>query len=120
MGTLFLAITTSAPELVVAITALRMGAVDLAVADILGANMLNMATVMWIDLADGQGSVLAFVSSDHLIVASVAVLMSLLVLAGLRFRQRRKTLKVASWYVPFLIGLYVLGAYTLFKSGTGL
>ena len=120
VGSLFLAITTSAPELVVAITALRMGAVDLAVADILGANMLNMATVMWIDLADGQGSVLAFVSSDHLIVASVAVLMSLLVLAGLRFRQRRKTLKVASWYVPFLIGLYVLGAYTLFKSGTGL
>ena len=40
VGTLFLAITTSAPELVVAITALRMGAVDLAVADILGANML--------------------------------------------------------------------------------
>ena len=120
VGTLFLAITTSAPELVVAITALRMGALDLAVADVLGANMLNMAMIMWIDLADGQGSVLASVSSDHLIVASVAVLMSLVVLAGLRFRQRRKTFKVASWYVPVLIGLYVLGAYILFRSGTGL
>ena len=120
VGTLFLAITTSAPELVVAITAVRMGALDLAVADVLGANMLNMAMIMWIDLADGQGSVLASVSSDHLIVASVAVLMSLVVLAGLRFRQRRKTFKVASWYVPVLIGLYVLGAYILFRSGTGL
>lgn len=120
VGTLFLAITTSAPELVVAITALRMGALDLAVADVLGANMLNMAMIMWIDLADGQGFVLASVSPDHLIVASVAVLMSLLVLSGLRFRQRRKIFKVASWYVPVLIGLYVLGAYILFKSGTGL
>ena len=120
VGSLFLAITTSAPELVVAITALRMGAVDLAVADILGANMLNMAMVAPVDLAHGRGSILASVSIDNLIVASVAVMMSLVVIIGLRFRQRRKMFKVASWYAPVLIVLYILGSYFLFHTDIGL
>jgi len=120
VGTLFLAITTSAPELVVAITALRLGAVDLAVADLLGANMLNIAMIAPVDLAHGQGFVLSSVSSGHLIIASVAVMMSLLVIAGLRFRQRRKIFRVASWYAPVLIVLYICGAYALFNSGIGL
>jgi cation:H+ antiporter len=120
VGSLFLAITTSAPELVVAITALRMGAVDLAVADILGANMLDIAMIVPVDLAHGQGFVLSSVSSDNLIVASVAATMSLLVMAGLRFQRRRKVFRVVSWYTPFLIALYIFGAYALFNSQSGL
>lgn len=120
VGTLFLAVTTSAPELVVAVSALRMGAIDLAVADILGANMLDMAMIIPVDLAYGQGFILSAVSRSHLIIAIVAVTMSLLVIIGLRFRQRRKIFRVASWYTPALIALYILGAYALFKSGIGL
>ena len=120
VGTLFLAITTSAPELVVAISALRIGAIDLAVADILGANMLDMAIIAPIDLAYGRGSILSAVSRSHLIIAAVALTMSFLVIIGLRFPQKRKVFKVASWYTPALIALYVFGAYALFKSGIGL
>jgi len=120
VGTLFLAITTSAPELVVAVSALRLGAVDLAVADILGANMLDIVIIAPVDLAHGQGYILSSVSSGHLITASVAVMMSLLVIAGLRFRQNRKIFRVASWYAPVLIMLYILGAYVLFTSSAGL
>jgi cation:H+ antiporter len=120
IGSMFLAITTSAPELVVAITALRIGAVDLAVADIFGANMLDIAMIIPVDLAQGQGFVLSTVSSGNLIVASVAVTMTLLVIAGLRFRRRQKVFRVASWYTPLLIGLYVFDAYALFNSGAGL
>ena len=120
VGTLFLAITTSAPELVVAISALRMGAIDLAVANVLGANMLDMAMIVPIDLAYGRGFILSAVSGSHLIIAAVAVMMSLLVIIGLRFQQRRKNFRVASWYAPALIALYIVGAYTLFRSGIGL
>jgi len=120
VGSLFLAITTSAPELVVAITALRMGAVDLAVADILGANMLDIAIIAPVDLAQGQGFVLSSVSSGNLIVASVAVTMTILVIAGLKFRRKRKVFRVASWYTPLLIALYIIGAYALFNSSSGL
>ena len=120
IGSMFLAICTSAPELVVAITALRIGAVDLAVADILGANMLDIVMIVPVDLAQSQGFVLSSVSGNQLIVASVAVVMTLLVIAGLRFRRSRKLFRVASWYTPLLIALYIFGSYALFNSGTGL
>jgi len=120
VGSLFLAITTSAPELVVAIAALRLGAIDMAVADVLGANMLDIAIIFPVDLFYIKGVVLSSVSSGHLITAAVVVIMNLLVIAGLKFRQRRKTFVLISWYALALIGLYIFGAYALFTSGVGL
>ncbi len=114
VGSLFLAITTSAPELVVAITALRIGAVDMAVADVLGANMLDIAVIILVDVAYSRGFVLSSVSSSHLVTAAVVVVMNLVVIAGLKARQRRKTFIFISWYAVALIGLYVFGAYALF------
>jgi cation:H+ antiporter len=120
VGSLFLAITTSMPELVITITALRLGAIDMAVANILGANLLDITHIFAVDLFYFPGPVLSLVSSAHLITAMVVVVMSLLVIVGLRFRQRRKTFIVISWYALALIGLYILGVYALFISGTGL
>jgi len=120
VGTLFLAVTTSMPELVVTVAALRLGAIDMAVADILGANMLDMVVITWADLFYTQEPILATVSRAHLITAMVAVVMSLLVIAGLRFRQKGKTFIIISWYGPALIMLYIFGAYASFISGIGL
>jgi len=114
VGSLFLAITTSMPELVVAIAALRLGAIDMAVADILGANMLNMANTFTADLFYTPGSILSSVSSAHIITAGVVVMMNLLVIVALRFQQQRKTFSVISWYGLALIGLYIFGVYALF------
>jgi cation:H+ antiporter len=120
IGSLFLAITTSAPELVVATTALRIGAIDMAVADVLGANMLDVTVVLPVDLFYTKGSVLSSVLGSHLITAAVVVVMNLLVIAAIKLRQRRKTFIVISWYAVALIGLYIFGAYALFISSTGL
>ncbi len=119
VGSLFLAVATSMPELVVAITALRLGAIDMAVADILGANMLDMVVITWADTFYSRGLVLSSASSDHLTTAAVAIVMSLIVIVGLRFKQKRKTFFIISWYGPALIGLYLFGAYALFTSGIG-
>lgn len=123
VGSLFLAISTSVPELVVTIAALRLGAIDMAVADILGSNMFNIAIIFPVDLFYRQGPILSqprsLMSDAHLITAMVAAAMSLLVIVGLRFRQKRKTFFVISWYALALIGLYILGAYFLFTSGLG-
>ena len=119
VGSLFLAISTSAPELAVSIAALRIGAVDMAIADVLGSNMFNMALIFPVDIAYRQAPVLSSVSPEHLVTAVVAIVMSLLVIAGLRFRQKRKTLFVISWYGVALIGLYIFGAYALFIWGAG-
>jgi len=120
VGSLFLAIGTSLPELVVAVAALRLGAIDLAMADILGANMLDVAHIFAVDLFYTKGPVLSSASDAHLITATVVAVMSLLVIIGLRFRQERKTFIVTSWYTPALIGLYIFGVYALFTSGISL
>lgn len=120
VGSLFLAITTSMPELVVCVAALRLGAVDMAVANILGSNMLNLALVAPVDLFYTKGPILSLASISNLVTAAVVVVMNLIVIAGLRFRERRKILVVSSWYSPALVVLYMLAAYVLFTSGIGL
>ncbi len=119
VGSLFLAISTSAPELVVTFAALRLGALDMAVADLLGSNMFNMAIIFLTDIFYTRQAILSSASDVHTITAAAGILMSLLVIIGLRFRQKKKTGRFFSWYSPLLIILYLLGFYMLFASGIG-
>ncbi|MDD5509897.1 MAG: hypothetical protein PHI12_03670 [Dehalococcoidales bacterium] len=119
VGSLFLAITTSMPELVVTLAALRLGAVDMAVADVLGSNMFNLALITPVDLAYRRGPVLSSVLGAHLVTALLVIVMSLLVIIGIRFRQQRKTFSLVSWYSVALVGLYIFGIYRIFISGMG-
>jgi len=119
IGSIFLAIATSLPELVIAIAAFRMGAIDLAVADILGANMLDIAHLFTLDLCSAKGPLLSSVSGAHAITAVLVVAMTIAVTGGLRFHQRRKTFVFISWYGVVLLALYIYGAYALYTSGVG-
>jgi cation:H+ antiporter len=119
VGSLFLAISTSMPELVVTVAALRLGATDMAVADILGSNMFNVAIIFAAGLFYTKGSILSSVSNSHLITVAMTITASLLVIFGLRFRRQRKLFRFSSWYSPSLIVLYILGAYFLFRAGIG-
>lgn len=117
VGSLFLAATTSLPELVVCIVALRIGATDMAIANMLGSNMFNMGIVIvGDDLFYRSGSIFSAVSSDHVFTAAIAILMTLIVIAGLIFRTRRKTPLRMSWYSVVLIVIYLGGAYALFTA----
>ncbi|MFC2067558.1 sodium:calcium antiporter [Chloroflexota bacterium] len=115
VGSLFLAITTSMPELVITISALRLGAVDMAIANILGANMLDIAHIFAVDLFYSPGSVLSSVSHTHLITAILVIIMYLIITIGLTLRIKQKTFIKTSWYSLALLGLYIIGAYTLFS-----
>lgn len=117
VGTIFLAVTTSMPELVIAIAALRLGAIDMAVADVLGANMLDMVVIFWADIFYTEGAILSSASSDHFITAMLVVMMNLIIIAGLGSREANKSLVIMSWYTPALIALYIFGAYNMFFSG---
>jgi cation:H+ antiporter len=114
VGSLFIAITTSLPELVVTITAVRLGAIDMAIADILGANMINMANIFSADIFYSQGPVLFSVSSVHALTAAMAIAMTLVVIFGLRSKNQRKTFKFASWYSITLVVLYIAGSYAIY------
>ncbi len=118
VGSLFLAITTSLPELAVCFAALRIGAIDMAIADILGSNMFNMGIgIASYDIFYRHAPIFSAVSQSHVITATIVVLMSVIVIAGLIFRPKRKTPIGMSWYSVALLGIYIIGAYFLFTIG---
>jgi len=89
VGSLFLAVCTSAPEIVVSISALRLGALDMAVGNIIGSNLFNMGVIVFVDdLFFVEGPILSYVSTDHIFTALVAMLMSCVVIIGLIYRPR--------------------------------
>ena len=89
VGTLFLAICTSAPEITVSVTAARIGALDMAVGNMVGSNLFNMGVVIFVvDLFYSAGSVLRDVSAGHVLTALFAIMMSCIVIIGIIFRSR--------------------------------
>lgn len=113
-GTSFVALCTSLPELVVSVEALRAGAFDLAVGNLLGSNAFNMVLLAPLDLLH-PGPLLAAVSPDHALTAvAVVAVTAVAVLGQLYHVERRRTFLepdaalVASLVVATLAGLYLL------------
>lgn len=72
VGTFFIGMTTSLPELVVSVAALKTGAVEMAIANLFGGNMFNVFIVGVDDIFYAKGSLLADVSPNHAITALIA------------------------------------------------
>ena len=113
VGSLFLAFSTSLPEITVSFAAMRMGATDMAIANMIGSNLFNMTIIPIDDLLYLKGPVLAAVSESHLVTALAVMLMTLIFIAGLRFKPRR-FLRL-SWWNCTLITLFLAGAYFSFN-----
>ena len=56
VGNLFLALTTSLPEIAASLAAIRLGAIDLAIGNVLGSNLFNITLFFVYDLADGSAN----------------------------------------------------------------
>ena len=89
MGGIFIAIATSLPELVVAVTAIRLGALALAVGDIIGGNAFDTLFVAVADLFYRQGSIYLAVEIAEKVWLGAAMLMTSVLLVGLMYRERK-------------------------------
>lgn len=90
VGTTLVALTTSLPELVSTITAVRMGAFDLAIGNIFGSNAFNMILFIPLDLAF-QGSLFAVVARTHAVTSfAVIVTTSIAAMGQLYQVEKRK------------------------------
>ena len=95
IGTVFLAISTSLPELAISIASVRMGFIDMAVGNVLGSNMFNLLIVFVADTAMRGGNLLSHASSKHW--TSVGLILLLTLFAGLLLRTRsRRTATVTA------------------------
>jgi cation:H+ antiporter len=89
VGTFLTAISTSFPEFVSAIAAVRIGAVNLAVGDIIGGNAFDVLFLAASDFAYRDGSIYAAFSDQHLYTIALVILMSGVLLLGMLNRERR-------------------------------
>ena len=117
VGTLLVAMVTSLPELVVTLSALRLGAVDMAIANLLGSNLFNVLILAIDDVFYVRGPILGAVSPVHAVSAMSAILMSGVVVVALLTKPSGRVLRLASWASIALGGIYVLNAYVLFRYG---
>lgn len=73
IGTWLVGASTSLPELVTSLAAVRMRAYDLAVGNLFGSNAFNMAVWIVLDVAHGPGPFFAAISPVHALSGLVAV-----------------------------------------------
>ena len=95
VGNAFIALSTSLPELVVAVAAVRVGAADMAVGNIFGSNLFNMAILAIDDIAYTKGPLLAVAADDTLVPVIGAIGMTAIATAAITSRVRRKRLPLA-------------------------
>ena len=117
VGTLLVSAVTSTPEIVVTVSALRMGALDMAIANLLGSNLFNIIYLAVNDLLYTKGPLLANVESTHAITAFTSVMMSALVIVGLIFRPQQRAVFKLTWISLGLFLLYMLNTWIQFQYG---
>jgi cation:H+ antiporter len=117
VGTIFVAFATSLPELVVTIAAVRIGALDMAIANLLGSNLFDVAIIAVDDLFYLPGPILSHVSPVHAASALSAIVMNGAFIAGLVYRPTSRVFGTVGWASIFLLVAYVLNAYLLFVNG---
>lgn len=117
VGTLFVAAATSLPEAVVTIAALRIGALDMAVSNLLGSNLFNSLLVAVDDALYLKGPILAHVSPLHGLSALSAIMMTGVVIIGLIFRPHERLLRIMSWASLMIFSIYLLNSLLLYLRG---
>lgn len=107
VGNIFIAVSTSLPEVVVSIAAVRMGAVDLAIGNLFGSNVFNIFILALDDIFFLKGPLLSYASPNHIISALSAIAMTTIAIIGLTYRAEKKPLFLAWDSIGILLVYFV-------------
>lgn len=106
VGSLFVAMTTSLPEIVVSLAAVRIGAIDLGIGNVLGSNLFNLLILSLDDLFYRQGPLLLAADASHIVTVLAVVTMNALFLIGLTYKVMTKRF-VVTWDTGTMAVVYV-------------
>jgi cation:H+ antiporter len=117
VGTLLVGLTTSLPELAATVSAVRIGALDLAAGNVFGSVAFNLLVFVFLDIAYRGGPLMQAVSRDHVLtIFALTICLSLALMAMLsRARRRPGPVLVESVLV---VVAYALAAWLLARGGT--
>lgn len=117
VGAVLLAGATSLPELTTDLTAVRIGAADLAIGDLFGSSMANMLILSMIDLVPHRGRVLRRVALDHALAATLAISLNGLAAAFVLVRSDVEFLGMSPGSA-LLFAVYLVGARWVYQHMT--
>lgn len=113
VGVLFTAVATSFPELIVAISAVKRGALTLSVGNIIGGNSFDVLFIAFADIAYGKGSILHAITQNQVFIMALTILMSSILILGMLHREREGIGKIG-WESLTIIIIYFIGNGVLF------
>lgn len=112
IGSSLLAATTSLPELVASLAAVRLGAFDLAVGNLFGSNAFNMYILFFTDVAYRPAPLLSVVSPTHVYTAFLSILLMNIGIMGIIYRAEKRFLFIEPdstlMIVTYGLGLWML------------
>lgn len=112
-GTLFLAISTSLPEISVSVAAVKIGAIDLAVGNLLGSNLFNILILAIDDFFYTKGYLLKDASDVNILSCLATIIMTAIAIIGLTYRLETKRYWLA-WDALLIFGIYIVNAIALY------
>ena len=115
VGVVFTSVSTSLPELAVAVSAVRRGALNLALGDILGGNTFDVLFLSASDAAYRGGSIYHAVSDLQSIWIVLCIVMSAVLLLGLLRRQKRGIANIGIESGTIIV-IYVVAVLLLFAG----
>ena len=115
VGALFLGISTSLPEITATITLVRMGAIDLAIGNVLGSNLFNVTLLAAYDIFDGGGNLWVAMSPANALAAIISIMMTAIVIVSLIYRASSKTPFRVMWDAPVLVIMYLVAMFALYQ-----
>jgi len=113
IGGVLTAVTTSLPELVTAVAAVRRGALVLAVSDILGGNCFDVILLTISDIGYRAGSLYHAFTGRHIMIVALATMLTAILLLGLLRRERHGIANIGFESV-LVLAVYAGGATLMF------
>ncbi|MFQ5645678.1 MAG: sodium:calcium antiporter [bacterium] len=108
VGFLFLAVATSMPEIVISISSLKLGEVNMALGNILGSNLANLAIIFPASFFQpGSPLITASRSASHATYLVEALFMYGIIILGASYKSSRKVWRIG-WDSFLLIAVYFL------------
>ena len=117
VGTLLVAFITTLPEIIVAVTAVRIHALDMAIGNIFGSNLFNMSILALEDMVYKPGPLFSKISPVHTVSVMTSLIMTGFAITGLFFRPEKRILKLVGWISWMLLSLLLINSYFLFING---
>ncbi len=117
VGTLLIAGATTMPELVVTVSALRMGSADMAIGNLLGSSLFAILVIAIDDIAYLDGSLFSSVSPAHSVTAFAAAIMAALCIVGLLYRPGNRFFGRIGWIGLSLLAIYLFSSYAIYLHG---